>query len=976
MDYGKNSILKQQNDPKAPKIKRKLRLSAAKIIFLSFIAVLVFGICAGFGIINGMIKDAPDITNISLSPSETATYIYDQNGNRIQKLSEPSANRELVTLDQIPLDLQHAVVAIEDERFYTHNGIDIRGIIRAFFVGIKNGSFSEGASTITQQLLKNLVFTDWTSESSFMEKLERKFQEQYLALKLEENLSKEQILENYLNTINLGAGTYGVQAASQCYFNKDVSELTLSECAVIAGITQNPTMLNPITYPDKNAERRQIILQKMLEQGYISQEQYQEALSDNVYERIQQVNEEVSDEQDDPYSYYVDALIEQVLEVLQTEKGYTYQQAYNALYSSGLKIYSAQDPEIQKICDEEFANPENFPSGTQVGLDYALSILKANGETVNHSKEMLCTYIREQLGDPSFNLLFDTEEEARSWIAQYKASVMEEGDQEIAERINLSPQPQASCVVIDQATGYVKAIVGGRGTKEASLTLNRATSSTRQPGSTFKILTAYAPAIDLYGKTLATVYNNAPYINQDGNPITNWDVNSYTGLTTIRSAITSSVNIVAVECLNDITAQAGFDFAQRFGISTLCSHLETDYGVFSDINESLALGGLTEGVYNLELTAAYAAIANKGQYLEPKFFTRIEDRDGNVLIDNSSSPSSSVVKESTAFLLTSAMQDVISSPEGTASDISLSGMPVAGKTGTTSDYRDIWFVAYTPYYTCGIWGGYDNNNSLPSGDIYHSYSRVLWQSIMSRIHENLEIRQFETPSDIVTASVCKKSGKLAIPGICDHDPRGSQIYTEYFASGTEPAEYCTSHISVSICTETGLLASSTCPSASKVFMVLPDGISADTDDGNYLAPMQTCPGNHSPLGNLIGNLTDPQTEAQSETQSEMQTEAQTEAQTNPDPGYQNPGYTDPGYTDPGYTDPGYTDPGYTDPGYTDPGYTNPGYTDPGYSSSGYGDPSSGSAARSSDSGAGADAAQHQSDSTDPLGTLLQNLEME
>ena len=937
MDYGKNSILKQQEDPKAPKIKRKLRLSVAKILLLSFIAVIVLGICAGFGIINGLIKDAPDITNINLSPSESATYIYDQNGNRIQKLTAPSANRELVTLDQIPLDLQHAVVAIEDERFYTHNGIDLRGIIRAFFVGLKNGSFTEGASTITQQLLKNVVFTDWTSESSFFEKLERKFQEQYLALKLEDQLSKDQILENYLNTINLGAGTYGVQAASHRYFNKSVSELTLSECAVLAGITQNPTMLNPITYPEKNAERRQIVLQKMLEQGYITEEAYQEALSDNVYERIQQTNLEISDEEDEPYSYYVDALIEQVFDVLQTEKGYSYQQAYNAIYSSGLKIYSAQDPDIQKICDEEFANLSNFPSGTQVGLDYALSILKPNGETVNHSKEMLCTYIQEQLGDPSFNLLFSSEEEARNWIAQYKASILEEGDQEIAERISITPQPQASCVIIDQNTGYVKAIVGGRGTKEASLTLNRATSSTRQPGSTFKILTAYAPAIDVYDETLASVYDNAPYINKDGNPITNWDVNSYTGMTTIRSAITSSVNIVAVECLNEITPQAGFDFAQRFGISTLCSHLETDYGVFSDINESLALGGLTEGVYNLELTAAYAALANKGQYYEPKFFTKIEDRDGNVLIDNTAS-GTSVVKESTAALLTNAMQDVITSPEGTANTINLNGMPVAGKTGTTSDYKDIWFVGYTPYYTCGIWGGYDNNASLPdvSGDIYHTYSKVLWQSIMSRIHENLEIKQFEMPADIITASVCKKSGKLAVPGVCDQDPRGSQIYTEYFASGTEPTEYCTNHISVNICTETGLLASSTCPSTSKVYMLLPEGASTQTDDAAYVAPTQTCPGNHTPLGNLIGNITNPQEGIETESESQSET---------------SPSVTNP--TDP--TAPGYTDPGYTNPGYTDPSYTNPGYTDPSYMGQSYNQ-------------------SEESERSDPLGSLLENLE--
>lgn len=899
MDYGKNSILNQQQDPKAPKIRKKLRLSAVKIVLLSFIAVLVLGICAGFGMINGLIEDAPDISNISLRPSESATYIYDQNGNRIQKLTAPSANRELVTLDRIPVHLQHAIVAVEDERFYTHNGIDIRGIIRAFFVGLKNGSFSEGASTITQQLLKNSVFTDWTSESSFGEKLRRKFQEQYLALKLEEKMSKDQILENYLNTINLGSGTYGVQAASQRYFNKDVSELTLSECTVIADITQNPTMLNPITYPEKNAERRQIVLKKMLEQGYISDAEYQEALNDNVYERIQQTNIEVSDEEDDPYSYYVDALINQVMDVLQTEKGYSYDQAYHAVYSSGLKIYSAQDMEIQRICDEEFANLANFPSSTQVGLDYALSILKPNGETVNHSKEMLRTFIQEQLGDPSFNLLFSTEEEARSWIDQYKASIHEEGDQEIAERITITPQPQASCVIIDQTTGFVKAIVGGRGTKEASLTLNRATSSPRQPGSTFKILTAYAPALDLYGKTLASVYNNAPYINKDGNPITNWDVNSYTGLTTIRSAITTSVNIVAVECLNEITPQAGFDFAQRFGISTLCSHLETDYGIFSDINESLVLGGLTDGVYNVELTAAYAAIANKGNYNEPKFFTKIEDRDGNVLIDNTPSPSP-VIKESTAYLLTNAMQDVVNAPDGTANSINLNGMPVAGKTGTTSDYRDIWFVAYTPYYTCGIWGGYDNNSPLPdiSGDIYHSYSKTLWQSIMSRIHENLEIRQFEAPSDIVTASVCKKSGLLAIPGICDHDPRGSQIYTESFAAGTEPTQYCTSHISVNICTETGLVASSTCPSTTKVYMSLPAGSSMDTEDAAYLPPTQVCAGNHTPLGGLIGNLTKPSEghETEKQPQSETQSQSETQPQTNPI-------VTDPTYPDPNQTTP-------------------------------------------------------------------------
>ena len=859
MNFSRSSIERKRKDNTGAKAGRAAGFLVVKVLFLCLAAAAVVAVCGGVGMIRGLIASAPDISNLSVTPSETATYIYAQDGTVMQRLTLPTSNRTLVTLDQIPEDLQHAVVAIEDERFYTHHGIDVQGIIRAFVVGVTSGNFSEGASTITQQLLKNSVFTDWVYETSLIEKLQRKFQEQYLALELEKRLTKEEILEDYLNTINLGAGTYGVQAASYRYFNKDVSELTLSECTVLAGITQNPTRYNPITNPENNASRREIILEYMVEQGYITEEERQEALADNVYDRIQATDS--SYESSSVYSYYEDALIEQVLEDLQTELGYTYQQAYEALYTQGLKIYSNQDAEIQQICDEEFQNAANFPAGTEVGIDYALSVQKADGETIHYGNDNLRDFVRQT--DPSFDLMFSDSDAANAAAASFREAMVEEGDTVLGERISITPQPQASLVIIDQSTGFVKAIVGGRGEKEASLTLNRATSTTRQPGSTFKIITTYAPALERSGMTLATVFDNAPYAYEDGTPVNNWDsYNTYTGLTTIRDAIANSINVVAVKCLTEITPRVGYNFAVKLGISTLYNDEALD------VNQPLALGGITDGVTNLELAGAYAAIANQGMYNEPKFYSRIEDQYGNVLIDNTPEPEQ-VLSAENAFLLTSAMEDVVT--RGTGTMIDLGDMPVAGKTGTTSDYKDIWFVGYTPYYTCSVWGGYDNNADLPDGELYHNYHKVLWNSIMTRIHTELPAADFTQPENIVSALVCRKSGRLAIPGVCNADPRGDQTYTEYFAAGTEPTQTCNAHVALNVCAETGLLPSSTCQTVSRVFIQRPDGSSGTTDDSNYEVPTQTCAGHRDlslieQLENLIY-----ETESESETETEPPT---------------------------------------------------------------------------------------------------------
>ncbi|PXV86300.1 penicillin-binding protein 1A [Lachnotalea glycerini] len=854
MNYGKKGASDKQKalTSKTNKVGRKVIVTIFKVFIVCFLATAVIGSCAAIGIIKGVIDSAPEISTYDVTPKKYSTAVYDQDGNEITKLVASGSNRVSKSIDEIPKNLQNAFVAIEDERFWEHNGIDIKGIIRAGVLGITSGNFSEGASTITQQLLKNNVFEGWTEEKSLTDKFKRKIQEQYLAIQLEKSMSKEVILENYLNAINLGQNTLGVQAASLRYFNKDVSELTLSECAVIAGITQNPYRYNPISNPENNAERRKKVLGNMLEQGYISQDEYDEALADDVYSRIKTVNTEIVSSS--VYTYFVDELTDQVMKDLQEQKGYTQTQAYNALYSSGLSIYTTQDKRIQTICDEEFANSDNYPKGTEVALTYRLTVTSKDGTVANYSEDSLKDYFKE-IDGISYNTVFDSEEEANAQIERYKEAILKEGD-EIDESITLTPQPQASCVIMDQATGYVKAIVGGRGTKEASLTLNRATDTKRQPGSTFKVLSTYAPALDTAGMTLATVHDDSEYNYASGRPVSNWYSTGYRGLTTIRDAITYSMNIVTVKTLTEITPQLGYDYLLKFGFTTLVnSRKQADGTVMTDITQSLALGGITDGVTNLELTAAYATIANGGTYTKPIFYTKILDHDGNVLIDNTPK-TTTVIKDTTAFLLTSAMEDVVK--VGTGKSLNFGTMPIAGKTGTTSDYRDLWFSGFTPYYTCTVWGGYDTNDKMSSSTSFH---KVLWKNIMSRVHEGLERKEFTIPDNIETAVICKKSGKLAVTGLCDCDPRGSMAITEYFAKGTAPTEVCDTHIKLATCTLTGLPASPYCPevtyNSDQVYIIRPTGSTGVTDDTQYELPadysQNMCPIHSSASSHLDSN---------------------------------------------------------------------------------------------------------------------------
>lgn len=825
MNYGKKSSRKREEEltSKSIMIRKKFNVIFCKALLIFFFALVIIGGSTAFGILKGVIDSAPSVSEIDATPTGYLTTVLDSDGNDIATLVATGSHRRYVTLDEIPLDLQHAVVAIEDARFYEHNGIDIMGIIRAGISGITTGRFNQGASTITQQLLKNTVLSDaWASESSFIEKLERKIQEQYLAVQLEKVYDKDWILENYLNAINLGQNTLGVSVAAERYFGKDVSELNLSECAVLAGITQNPSKYNPISNPENNAEKRKIVLDYMLEQGYITQSEHDEALADNVYERIQLVNVENAD--DNINSYFVDELTDQVIEDLIEKKGYTETQAYKALYQGGLTIYSTQDSSIQKICDEEVNNLDNYGFDPKVSFSYRVSIQSADGTVSNYSQTTMLLYY--QKSNRNYSINFSSEEEAEAAIEQYKADIMQEGDTIVpgSETLTFTLQPQAALTIIDQSTGEVKAIVGGRGDKTASKTLNRATNTPRQPGSTFKIIACYAAALDAGGLTLADVQDDAPftYSGENGKDVTNYD-KRYRGFTTLREAITNSINIVTVKTYTQIGPQLGYDYVCDFGISTVSSA--------ESANQSLCLGGLTDGVTNLELTAAYATIANSGTYNKPKFYTKILDHDGNVLIDNTTSESHTVLKETTAWLLTNAMEDVMTQGTGTSAYFGAS-MPQAGKSGTTTGNKDCLFAGYTPYYTCVVWGGYDDNADQSKGQT--NYPKKLWKAIMGRIHEDLAYKDFVMPDGIVTATVCSESGKLAIAGVCDNDPRGNCIRTEYFAEGTEPTEYCDHHILANICTSSGMMAGNYCPAETVTTGVYVIGGSPTTEDAPYL----------------------------------------------------------------------------------------------------------------------------------------------
>ncbi len=820
MNYGKRGVREKQKalNSKAGKWQRKFILSCVKLTLVACLGIGICGVAAGIGMFHGILEGTPKIRTSDVIASGQATIVYDREGNEIDQYVSTNSNRIEVTIDQVPTHLGQAFVAIEDERFYQHNGIDMQGIVRAGYQFVKTGGKEkQGASTITQQLLKNTVFTSWTEEGDNMIKsVKRKIQEQYLAQELTKNSTKDEVLLRYMNAINLGQNTLGVEAASLRYFGKTCSELNISESAVIASITQNPSANNPIRYPENNARRRKKCLEKMKELKFITDEEYNEAIADTetVYERISMHDVDFKVADTTAGSYFSDAVYEQVLKDL-VAAGYPDVTAEYMMSSGGLRIDSTLDPKIQRIADEEFANEDNYNAGVHWYLSYALTITDTNDERHNYSKENMMSWYKENK-DRNFNLIFSSQDAAYEAINVYRAAMMEElgmdaESDSFTESISMTAQPQAAMVIEDQTSGYIVAMVGGRGAKEGRRTLNRATSAGSSPGSTFKVLAAFAPALDANGQTLATVYNDAPFNYDNGTPVNNWydvDKVGWKGICSIRYAIEQSLNIISVKTFTVLTPQLGYDYLINFGFTTITDGVWIGDQYFSDVQQPTAIGGITYGVSPYELNAAYASIANLGTYMEPKLYTRVTDADGNVILDNTVPKSRQVLKETTAFLLTDAMTDVVTKGTGGRCNFN-PNMAIAGKTGTSQKYQDVWFAGFTPYYTATVWAGYDNNVTLKNNG-ERDVAKNLWKSTMKRIHEELPNTTFPIPEGLVQTQICSKSGKLPTPGLCEEQ---GCVVTEYFAVDTEPTELCDIHYQGRICGYTGLIATSQCPFA-------------------------------------------------------------------------------------------------------------------------------------------------------------------
>ena len=817
-----------------------------KIALAMFLILCFVGFAVGIGFVRGAIDAAPSLDIIDVQPQGYASQIYDADGNLMQTLVMEGSNREEVSFDQLPDDLVNAFIAIEDSRFYEHNGIDLKGILRAAYVGITNGRFSEGASTITQQLIKNNVLQGGY-ETNMADKLRRKIQEQFLAVKLEDQLdSKETILEYYLNTINLGGNCLGVQTAANRYFGKNVWELTLSECSVLAATTSNPSRYNPLTHPKENAVRRKIVLEKMYEQNFITYDQKNDALDDDVYSRIQTVNNTTSGST--VFSYFTDSVYNQVCDDLQSKLGYSASQSYKLLYSGGLQIYSTMDPSIQSIVDEEVNNADNYISSTgsrllEYSLNYALTVCHADGSESTYTENDLISYFQSEKKQATFANIYASKEDIYRSVREFKASLLISGDSVTSETIIPILEPQESVVVMNQSNGQVAAISGGRGEKEGSLTLNRALHCSRQPGSISMILGTFAPAIDSCGATLASTYYDAPYLS--GNQqVLNWWGNPYLGYNNIRQAITYSMNVIGARCLTSLVSDStAYDYLELFGLGS---------ADLFEASSSLASTSQSYTVTNEMLTAAFASIANDGIYQKPTYYTKVLDRQGNILLESVPSQTR-IIKSSSAALLTSAMEDVISSdssyyyqygitPTGTLCQVD--SMTLAGKSGTTTSGSDVWFIGYSPYYTCGIWSGYDDSKVLSNGTEYH---KTIWQKIMARIHTDLDNKDFIFTDELESAKICSKSGLLAVDGVCNSSSSNASVYTEYFAPGTAPTSYCDRHYALRICTESGKSATKYCPGdlvVQRVYLHIDDSdlSSGTTTDSDYLAPsnLQSC----------------------------------------------------------------------------------------------------------------------------------------
>jgi penicillin-binding protein 1A len=724
-------------DKKKASIKRKKKRRSivygifrfiAAILKLIIILMIIGILCAaglGVGLYLSIMNGAGQLSKEDLEINNFTTYIYDINGNEYTTLSG-AENRTYASLDEINPYLPKAFISIEDERFYQHKGVDIKRTAGATFKYILSklgmGSSDFGGSTITQQVIKKVTGED--DRSSL-----RKAKEIIRAFQLEKWLSKDEIIELYMNLIYLGEGSYGVEAASYTYFGKSAEDLDIAECAVIAGLAQAPEGYNPYKHPEKAKSRQELVLGKMYELEYITEAQYEEAKEKELTYTKGELNLASSN------SYFVDAVVESVISDLMKAKGVNRQLAQKMVYNNGLRIYTTLDPEVQNILEETYLKQDYFH--TRKGYDENL---------------------------------------------------------------------QSAMVIIDYKEGNVVGLVGGAGEKTTLRGLNRATGMTRSIGSNMKPLGVYGPGLELGILTAATTFDDVPTTYKIGGRawnIKNYD-GRYRGLMSIRKAIEISDNIVAAKAIQEkVGTEYSYQFLQKLGISTLTS-------ADKQSPASLSLGGMNKGISPLEVAAAYGTIANKGVYVEPRLYTRIDDRNGQLFFTKTQEIRD-VMSIENAYILTDMMHTVTTGSEGTGRAARIDGgIEVAAKTGTTSDDKDRWFSAFTPYYVGSVWFGYDTPTYI---NVATNPGTKVWHDVMNQVHKikGCKSATFEKPAGVVEVAVCRDSGLLATDA-CKQDRRGSRVYTEIFNSknGSIPKQKCNIHEFVTVCPDTFLLPTDEC----------------------------------------------------------------------------------------------------------------------------------------------------------------------
>lgn len=730
------------------------------LIFAVFLLVSVFILALLFAIyVNKKIEKDIDETMFGIvgTDSETTLYYYQRNDTSVTpvEISDETIYGGYrciyVDYEQIPQNLIHAFVSIEDKRFYTHQGVDWK---RTFSAGINyflKFSDSYGGSTITQQLIKNVTDRD---DYSF----QRKIQEIFWALDLETKMDKREILGLYLNIINLSQGCYGVQAAANYYFSKDVSSLTLNECACIAAITNSPSYYDPIRNPDNNQQRKNLILQEMYTQGYITAEEFSDALHSDIVLNINENHAGTS-----IHSWYVDMVIDDVINELVTEKGYSRTMANLMIYTGGLKIYTAMDAEIQDILENYYADSSHFYS---------------QSENVN---------------------------------------------------------PQSSMIVIDPDTGDILGVAGAIGGKNANRVQNFATQTVRPAGSVIKPLSVYAPALETGLITWSSVYDDVPVnfgnYNLDAEkgtivaPVA-WPKNAngaYRGLTNINYAIEHSVNTVVVRVLEELTVEKSFSFLynQLQMKSLIASGYTSDGSYITDMDvAALALGQMNYGVTVKEVTAAYSIFAHQGIYNQPRSYYKVTDSNGSIVLEHAY-VGTAVLSEENAAIMSLMLENVVKN--GTAKEITLqSSIACAGKTGTTQNNYDRWYIGYTPYVIGGVWYGYEYPKALSGSN----QCVEIWDQVMQQIHKRKKYTSEESAksltetSGLIQAEYCMDSGQL-LTQACLNDPRGERREIGYFVPGTEPTEYCTCHVPVAYDTVSdGVAFTDGCPNQSVQYVGL------------------------------------------------------------------------------------------------------------------------------------------------------------